>query len=90
MVPTKKSRKGRGSSCPPQATWSLESGPWSLEWLSDQHHGDAGVISYPEKLKKVVRPSSHMADTIDKKRKKVNGVLRHYVHSLKKIGQVTM
>lgn len=45
------------SSCHPEAGWSMVSGPWSLEWLSDQHHGDAGVISSSKKKKKSVERS---------------------------------
>ncbi|MCI67152.1 hypothetical protein A2U01_0088410, partial [Trifolium medium] len=32
----------RTMSCPPGATRSIISGPWSLEWLHDRNHGDAG------------------------------------------------
>ncbi|GAU48515.1 hypothetical protein TSUD_244350 [Trifolium subterraneum] len=34
----------RANSCPPVATRSVCSGPWSLEWLQDLDHGEAGVI----------------------------------------------
>ncbi|MCI47259.1 hypothetical protein A2U01_0068500, partial [Trifolium medium] len=30
----------RTKSCPPGATRSVLSGPWSLEWLHDHNHGD--------------------------------------------------
>ena len=50
-----KGRRGRASACPPQAARSVESGLWSIEWLSDQNHGDVGVISSSKKkVKKVV------------------------------------
>ena len=80
VVPSSKKKEHRvhTSSCPPRAARSLESGPWILEWLSDQHHGDAGVIaSSRKKVKKVVRtrdPHSQ-AGSIDQKRKKMDGVL---------------
>jgi len=32
------------ASCPPSAVRSTSSGTWSLEWLNDQNHGDAGLI----------------------------------------------
>lgn len=86
-----KGRRICGSSCPPQAARSLESGPWSLEWLSDQHHSDAGVISSSrKKVKRVVWPRDlcNQDGTIDKKRKIVNGVLRHSVPSLKKVARL--
>ncbi|MCI75242.1 hypothetical protein A2U01_0096510, partial [Trifolium medium] len=37
-------RSKRTSSCPPEASRSVISGLWSLEWLHDHNHGDAGVI----------------------------------------------
>ncbi|MCI87236.1 DUF4283 domain protein, partial [Trifolium medium] len=37
-------RSKRTNSCPPEASRSVISGPWSLEWLHDHNHGDAGVI----------------------------------------------
>ncbi|AET02659.2 DUF4283 domain protein [Medicago truncatula] len=83
-----KRRKSRASSCPPRAARSVESGPWSLEWLSEHHHGDAGVISSArKKVRKVVRPI-FQSDICANKRKKVNGVLRHSVISLKKVAQL--
>lgn len=87
----KKGDRVRMSSCPPRVARSLESGPWSLEWISDQHHGHAGVISSSrKKVKKVVRPRGPVSQsgTIDKKRKKVDGVLHHFVHSLKKVARL--
>jgi len=38
-------RPKRQLSCPPMATQSVSSGPWSLEWLKDHVHGEAGVVS---------------------------------------------
>ncbi|PNY15039.1 cysteine-rich receptor-like protein kinase, partial [Trifolium pratense] len=37
-------RTSRTNSCPPKASRSVISGSWSLEWLQDQNHRDAGVI----------------------------------------------
>lgn len=49
-------KRGRATSCPPRAARSVASGPWSLEWLSDQHHSEAGVVSYARKVgKKLIR-----------------------------------
>lgn len=79
----------RTSSCPPTGTRSVMSGPWSLEWLSDQLHFEAGVVSSSHKhIKKVGRQKEHLCKSISlsQKRKKLNGVLRHSVHSLKKSG----
>jgi hypothetical protein len=93
LKPSRKSirRRNHTSSCPARAVCSLKSGPWSLEWLSDQHHGDAGVISSSrKKSKKVMRPGDpcNQVGFVDKKRKKVDGVLRHFVHSLKKVARL--
>jgi hypothetical protein len=84
-------RRVRTSSCPPWTARSFVSGPWSLEWINDIHHGEAGVIaSSRKKVKKVLRPmgSVNQAVNIVKKRKKVDGVLRHSVHSLKKVARL--
>ncbi|MCI36487.1 DUF4283 domain protein, partial [Trifolium medium] len=46
-------RSKRTNSCPPEASRSVISVPWSLEWLHDHNHGDAGVIfSASKKAKK--------------------------------------
>ncbi|GAU28621.1 hypothetical protein TSUD_55650 [Trifolium subterraneum] len=37
-------RTSRNMSCPPGVGRSILSGPWSLDWLQDLNHGDAGVI----------------------------------------------
>ncbi|GAU45490.1 hypothetical protein TSUD_191100 [Trifolium subterraneum] len=37
-------------SCPPSANRSGISGPWSLEWLHDHNHGDAGVDKYYRRI----------------------------------------
>ncbi|GAU35828.1 hypothetical protein TSUD_56340 [Trifolium subterraneum] len=40
-VPSRK----RTKSCPPGVTRSVTSSPWSLEWMHDHNHGEAGIIS---------------------------------------------
>ena len=83
----------RASSCPPKATRSITSGPWSLEWLSDQHHSEAGVVSSSQKGgKKSVRLSKKegQADNVHQKRKKIYGALRHPVLSLRKVARLPL
>ncbi|XP_045830922.1 uncharacterized protein LOC123922227 [Trifolium pratense] len=41
--PVRTVRVKRTNSCPPEVKRSVISGPWSLEWLNDQNHGDVGV-----------------------------------------------
>ena len=83
----------RSSSCPHNATRSLASGPWSLEWLSDPHHSEAGVVSSSRKDgNKRVRWSKKkgQADKFHQKRKKIFGFLCHPVLSLKKVARLSM
>jgi len=48
-----KNRSVRAASCLPRADRSVVSGPWSLEWLSDQHCSEAGGgVLISEKFKK--------------------------------------
>ncbi|KEH25500.1 DUF4283 domain protein [Medicago truncatula] len=79
--------RGRASSCPPRLARSVASGPWSLEWLTDQYHSEAGVVSSTRKVGKKSAQSRKAGQSVfpNKKRKLVNGVLRHSVHSLKKV-----
>ncbi|GAU50621.1 hypothetical protein TSUD_410220 [Trifolium subterraneum] len=42
----------RANSCPPAASRTAISGPWSLEWLQDHDHGEAGVIFSAQKRDK--------------------------------------
>ncbi|GAU10190.1 hypothetical protein TSUD_421430, partial [Trifolium subterraneum] len=81
----------RANSCPPSASRPVISGPWSLEWLHDQNHEEAGVIFSARKgekegerlgacQKKVRQP--------DPKRRKAGGLLRHPIHSLKKVARL--
>ncbi|PNY17795.1 hypothetical protein L195_g014547 [Trifolium pratense] len=76
----------RTNSCPLEARRSVISGPWSLEWLQDQNHRDAGVIfSASRKSKKVSQqgPRFKKQGEHDLRRRKAGGLLRHPVHSLK-------
>jgi len=62
-----------------------------LEWLSDQHHSEARVVSSSQKiLKKEVRQKANgvRADVSIQKRKEVDGILRHSVLSLKKVARL--
>ena len=61
------------------------SGPWCLEWLSDQNHVEAGVISSSKTRHKNVT-ISHERQQI--KKKKANCVLRHQLASLKKVARM--
>ncbi|CAJ2657871.1 unnamed protein product [Trifolium pratense] len=81
----------RTSSCPPEVRRSVISGPWSLEWLQDQNHGDAGVIfSVSKKSSKETLhgPSLKRKVNQDPRRQKAGGVLRHPIHSLKKVARM--
>jgi len=46
-------RRKRQNSCPPRVTRSINSGPWSIEWLQDQVYGDVGVVSSSKKASKI-------------------------------------
>ncbi|PNX75614.1 putative sulfate transporter, partial [Trifolium pratense] len=60
-LPVRTLRVKRMNSCPPEARRSVISGPWSLEWLNDQNHGDAGVIfSARKKGRKGNRPEASL------------------------------
>jgi len=66
------------TSCPPSHERSKIAGPWSLEWLRDIDHGDAGVIfASRKKLKK--KSSINQEQQVKHKdaTKKIEGVLRH-------------
>jgi len=79
------------ASCPPGAARSLGSGLWSLEWLSDQHLSETGVVSSTRNIatKGVGRRGGQDSKTDDGlKRKKVKGVLRHPVHNLKRVARL--
>lgn len=83
-----KLRHTRAASCPPRTGRPVGSGPWSLEWLDDQHHSEAGVVSSSRKVgKKGARHSGYRpsGDGVAPSRKNVGGLLRHSVLSLKKV-----
>lgn len=84
-------RRMRAGSCPPGAGRSSVSGPWSMEWLSDQVLGDVGIVSSSRRKGKQVAASTetkHSEGASKSKRKKVGGVLRYNVHSLKKVARL--
>lgn len=69
----------------------MGSGPWSLEWLSDQHGSEAGVVSSSQRIVKkgwCLKGGQAFSVKVGSKRKKVRGVLRHPVHSLKKVARL--
>lgn len=83
-----KNRHFQAVSYPPRAVRSVASGPWSLEWLIDHHHSEAGVVSSSRKVgKKGPRPSvcRPYGDVSTPIHKKAGGFLRHSVLSLKKV-----
>ncbi|PNX75570.1 putative sulfate transporter, partial [Trifolium pratense] len=78
----------RTNSCPPKARRSVISGPWSLEWLKDQNHGEAGVIFSACKKSRKGDLHGKRIDRIgqqDPQRRKAGGLLRHPLHNLKKV-----
>ncbi|XP_045797610.1 uncharacterized protein LOC123891756 [Trifolium pratense] len=92
MRPTNRSFfSKRTSSCPPEARRSVLSGPWSLEWLQDQNHGDAGVIfSASKRSRKALHqgPKFVKKGEQDRRRRKAGGPLRHPLHSIKKVARM--
>lgn len=85
------SRRVPLASSPPGMGKVVVSGPWSVEWLQDQRHGDAGIIFSPKKnLKKkvITKGTTGPVEGECAKRKKVGGTLRHSVHSLKKVARL--
>lgn len=73
------------NSCPPGRTRSVVSRSWSLVWLYDHDHEDAGVIFLSRKrFKNKVQPSQ--VQQVNKK-KTVN-VLRHSVSILIKVARM--
>ncbi|MCH85382.1 DUF4283 domain protein, partial [Trifolium medium] len=59
-------------------------GPWSLEWLQDHNHGDAGVIFSSSKKARVRDRPGEKHKKIsqqDPRRRKAGGELRHPLHS---------
>jgi len=75
------------------ATHSVNSGPWSLEWLQDRVHGDAGVVSTSKQNSKHKQStqaslSKVEADGTLKNRLKTSCKLKHSSHNLKKIARL--
>ncbi|PNX78871.1 putative sulfate transporter, partial [Trifolium pratense] len=84
-------RSKRTNSCPPKASRSVISGPWSLEWLHDQTHGEAGVIfSSSGKAKKGDKLDARQqkVSQSDPRKRKGGGLLRHPLHSIKKVARL--
>ncbi|GAU19085.1 hypothetical protein TSUD_79070 [Trifolium subterraneum] len=88
---TKSFRSKHTNSCPPGANHSVFSGPWSLEWLNDLNQRDAWVIfTASKRLKKGGRSGARQQKEgkQDIKRTKAGGLLRHSIHSLKKVARL--
>ncbi|KAK2421300.1 heterogeneous nuclear ribonucleoprotein A0 [Trifolium repens] len=85
-------RCSRATSCPPSEDREALSGPWSWEWLRDHNHEGAGVIFSASKRARMRDPSrggQKRAGHPDTNNMKAGGgVLRHPVHSLKKIARL--
>ncbi|PNX62521.1 hypothetical protein L195_g053026, partial [Trifolium pratense] len=84
-------RSKRTHSCPPKASSSVISGPWSLEWLHDQAHGEEGVIfSSSRKAKKgdQLAVRQQKVRQSDPRKWKGEGLLRHPFHSIKKVARL--
>ncbi|WJX65942.1 hypothetical protein P8452_50550 [Trifolium repens] len=76
---TSQLRSSRAMSCPPSEDHRGWTGPWSWEWLRDHNHEEAWVIfSASKRARKGPETNS----------KKAGGVLRHPVHSLKKLARL--
>jgi hypothetical protein len=76
----------RAMSCPPTANRHALPGPWSWEWLHDHNDGAAGVIFSASK--KAKHGGDQKGGYPGMNHKKAGGVLRHRVHSLKKIARL--
>jgi hypothetical protein len=85
-------RCSRATSCPPSEDREALSGPWSWEWLRDHNHEEAGVIFSASKRVRMRDPSrgrQKRAGNPDNNNMKAGGgVLRHPVHSIKKIARL--
>jgi hypothetical protein len=76
---TSQLRSSRAMSCLPSEDHRGWTGPWSWEWLRDHNHEEAGVIfSASKRARKGSETNS----------RKVGWVLRHPVHSLKKLARL--
>jgi hypothetical protein len=87
----KQSRSTRAMSCPPSEDRKGWPGPWSWEWLKDHNHEEAGVIFSASKRGKhgdLGGSRLQRGGHTDMCSRKAGGVLRHPVHSLKKIARL--
>ncbi|GAU51462.1 hypothetical protein TSUD_413600, partial [Trifolium subterraneum] len=84
-------RGRRHLSCPPGGDRYSTSGPWSLEWIADNNHVEAGIMfSSRKKSHKHLRPlgdHNHEASKVPRKTR-AGGVLRHTMMSLKKVARL--
>lgn len=87
----------RHHSCPPRASHSINSGPWSIEWLQDHVLGDAGVVSSSKptfnfKSSSKAKPSKSVVEEIVSKDcnsgKRFKYSLKHSARNLKKIARL--
>jgi len=70
---------------------SLNSGPWSVDWLHNLQKGDVGLISSRTKrLRTVAKVLSRRCESHKNKvtKRKAGGVLRHPVFTLKKVARL--
>ena len=86
-------RRKRQNSCPPRTTRSFNLGPWSIEWLQDQVHGDVGVVSSSKQASKIkkntqVNSSKLVKDDTTVKEVKLDNKLKHSARNLKKIARL--
>lgn len=85
-------RCSRATSCPPSEDRKALSGPWSWEWLRDHNHEEAGVIFSARKRVRKGDPCGGRQKQVGhpdvSSRKAGGGVLRHPIHSLKKIARL--
>jgi len=86
-------RRQRQHSCPPRATRSISSGPWSIEWLQDQVHGDVGVVSSTKnksisKLSSKAKTSNFEVKETVNKECKSGTRLKHSDRNLKKVARL--
>ncbi|PNX89689.1 hypothetical protein L195_g045811, partial [Trifolium pratense] len=67
------------------------SGPWSLDWLHDHNHGDAGFFFSARKKTKAGKSQgdgNHRDERKSLKKRQGGGMLRHSLHTLKKVARM--
>jgi hypothetical protein len=77
--------------CYVEAASSLQSGPWSIEWLRSVQKGDVGLISSNKKRHRKFSKgvaAGVVGNKITASKRKAGGVLRHPVHTLKKVARL--